>query len=371
MSIGWTIGAFILVLTPIILVHELGHFVAARLSGIRVDEFGLGFPPRAVKLFKRGGTLYSLNWIPIGGFVRPAGEDDPSVPGGLAGASKKARLFTLIAGAGANFIFAALLLWIAFMIGPRRYDRYEIVITGVNENSPALEAGLLVSDVILGVNDVQLREGFELENAVGGMDTLKSEISTSAGTPVAMTVRRGGEELTLFVTPRLPGEFNAEVEGETGIQIAATGIGDGTGIGPIEASTMAIGEIRDVVWLTVQAPVMVIRGQIEPRFARPLSVVGISQLAGQVAAQSAEQNDIFPLLRFTALISIALGLTNLLPIPALDGGRILFVLVEAVRGRRIEPEREGMVHLVGMLFLLGLMVLIIIQDIINPIIPFQ
>ena len=87
MSIWWAIGAFILVLTPIILIHELGHFVAARLSGIRVQEFGIGFPPRAAKLFKRGDTVFSLNWIPVGGFVRPFGEDDPSVPGGLAGSS--------------------------------------------------------------------------------------------------------------------------------------------------------------------------------------------------------------------------------------------------------------------------------------------
>ena len=91
MSLWWTIGAFILVLTPIILIHELGHFIAARLSGIRVEEFGIGFPPRALTLFKRGGTIYSLNWIPVGGFVRPAGEDDPTVSDGLASASKKAR----------------------------------------------------------------------------------------------------------------------------------------------------------------------------------------------------------------------------------------------------------------------------------------
>jgi len=370
MSIGWTIGAFLLVLTPIILVHEIGHFVAARLSGIRVDEFGIGFPPRALKLFKRGNTLYSLNWIPVGGFVRPAGEDDPSIPDGLAAASKKARLFTLSAGVIANFLFALLLLWIAFMIGPKQYDRFEILISGVNENSPAAKAGLLPNDVLLGVNSVALAGGLDIDNAADGMEALKNEISASAGTPVAMTISRAGEEIVVFVTPRLPGEFDAEVEGETGIEIKASGIGEGVAIGPLESAAYAVEEVRDVVWMTAQAPIMVIRGQIEPRMARPLSVVGISQLAGQVAAQSAEQATIFPILRFAALISIALGITQLLPIPALDGGRILFVLIEAVRGRRIEPEKEGMVHLVGMLFLLGLMVLIIIQDIINPIIPY-
>ena len=126
----------------------------------------------------------------------------------------------------------------------------------------------------------------------------------------------------------------------------------------------------DVVWGTLRAPIMLIRGQITPSEARPVSVVGLSQLAGRAAEETASRGDWFPLLWFAAVISVALGFTNLLPIPALDGGRIMFVLVEAVRGRRIEPEREGMVHLVGMLFLLGLMLLIIVQDIVNPIIPF-
>ncbi len=101
-----------------------------------------------------------------------------------------------------------------------------------------------------------------------------------------------------------------------------------------------------------------------------MSVVGISQIAGQAAESSASSGNLFPLLSIAAFINIALGFTNLLPIPALDGGRIFFVLIEALRGRRIEPEREGMVHVVGMLVLLGLMILMIVQDIVNPIIPF-
>ena len=101
MSVLWAIGGFFIVLTPIILVHELGHFWAARLSNIRVEEFGFGLPPRALKIAEKNGTIFSLNWIPLGGFVRPAGEDDPNIEGGLAGASKRARFFVLIAGAGA------------------------------------------------------------------------------------------------------------------------------------------------------------------------------------------------------------------------------------------------------------------------------
>ena len=357
MSLWWTIGAFVLVLTPIILIHELGHFVAARLSGIRVDEFGLGFPPRAVKLFKRGDTLYSLNWIPVGGFVRPAGEDDPSIPDGLAAASKRARFFTLIAGSAANFLLAAVIFWFAYMIGP---PGYEVSIPEVMPGSPAMAAGVLAGDVIVSVN------GREAENS----NVIVEEISGAAGQPVEMTVRRGDQEISLVMTPRLPGEYDAEVEGPTGIRLQTRGTGENVSAGPVQSITMASQTMFDVVWGTLRAPMMLIRGQITASEARPVSVVGISQLAGRAAEETANQRDLFPILWFAGIISVALGFTNLLPIPALDGGRLLFVLIEAVRGRRMEPEREGMVHLVGMLVLLGLMVLMIIQDIVNPIIPF-
>ncbi len=174
----------------------------------------------------------------------------------------------------------------------------------------------------------------------------------------------------LFVVPRQPGEYDPRVEGPTGIRFDSKRTGENTSSGPVESLTLAGQTIFDVVWGTLRAPLLLIRGDISASDARPVSVVGISQLAGRAAEETATERDWFPILWFAAVISVALGFTNLLPIPALDGGRITFVLVEAIRGRRVEPEREGMVHLVGMLFLLGLMVLIIIQDIVNPIIPF-
>lgn len=357
MSIWWTIGAFVLILTPIILIHEIGHFIAARLSGIRVDEFGLGFPPRAVKLFKRGETLYSLNWIPVGGFVRPAGEDDPSVPGGLAGASKRARLFTLFAGAGANFIFALVVMWFAFLLGP---PGFEVTIIEVNPGSPAEAAGLQSGDTFVEINGREVTD----------TSVVVDEISAAAGETVRLIMRRDGEEVPVTVVPRMPGEFNPETEGATGIRLATTQTGENVSNGPLQALQLSIRTVYDIIWGTMRAPLMVIRGQISASEARPVSVVGISQLAGRAAEETADRQDLFPILWFTGVISVALGFANLLPIPALDGGRILFVLVEAVRGRRIEPEREGLVHLVGMLVLLGLMVLIIIQDIVNPVINF-
>lgn len=351
-SFLWSIGGFFIVLTPIILVHELGHFFAARLSNIRVEEFGFGFPPRAVKLTERNGTIYSLNWIPLGGFVRPAGEDDPTVPGGLASASKRARLFVLFAGAGANFIMALVVFWIAFMIGMPA-----VAVDQVDPSSPAMVAGFQTGDVFLEV------DGARAESS----GTIAAIMREKAGEPVAVLVERGEGTELLSVVPRLPGEYDSAVEGPIGVGLMAAPDGQRITRGPGEALVDSATSMWEIVYLTVRVPSMLINGEISASEARPVSVVGISQIAGQAAEVSVTNNNLFPILNMVAFISVALGFTNLLPIPALDGGRIMFVLIEAVRGRRIEPEREGMVHVVGMLVLLGLMVLLIVQDIVNPI----
>lgn len=348
----WSIGGFFIVLTPIILIHELGHFWAARLSNIRVEEFGLGFPPRAVKLFERNGTLYTYNWIPLGGFVRPAGEDDPTIPDGLAAASKKARLFVLSAGAGANFLLALLVFWIAFMIGTPAVE-----IAYVNEDSPAEEAGLMSGDIIYEV------EGSRVENS----GTIVNIVDDNLGEPVELIVERNGEQIPITIVPRAEGDYDPEVEGPIGVGLRFSSDGDRWMRTPVEAAQESVASVLEIITLTVRVPAMLIAGDITAEEARPVSVVGISQIAGEAAETSVSNNTLFPILQMVAFISVALGFTNLLPIPALDGGRILFVLIEAVRGRRIEPEREGMVHIVGMLFLLGLMVLLIVQDIVNPI----
>lgn len=351
-SFLWSLGGFFIVLTPIILVHELGHFFAARLSNIRVEEFGFGFPPRALKLTERNGTIYSLNWIPLGGFVRPAGEDDPTVPGGLAAASKRARLFVLFAGAGANFIMALVVYWIAFMIGMPA-----VAVSDVDPGSPADVAGFQAEDVFLEVN------GVKAETSTVIADIMRSQ----AGNEVEVLMQRGDETELLTVVPRVPGEYDPAVEGPIGVQLMAAPDGRRITRGPGEALVESARSMWNIVYITVRVPAMLINGEISASEARPVSVVGISQIAGQAAEVSVTNSNLFPILNMIGFISVALGFTNLLPIPALDGGRILFVLIEAVRGRRIEPEREGMVHVVGMLVLLGLMALLIVQDIVNPI----
>jgi regulator of sigma E protease len=349
MSFLWAIGGFLLVLTPVVLIHELGHFTAAKLSKIRVEEFGFGLPPRALTLAEKGGTIYSLNWIPLGGFVRPAGEDDPSIPGGFASASKRARFFVLVSGAAANFLFALVLFWIALMV---RTSAIEIA--GVSPESPAMNAGLQIGDLLLAV------DGMEIDK----IEDLQEIVETNAGNEIELLISREGQQLTLNLTPRLPNEYDSTKDGPLGVSLFGP-------MGPGEAAINSANFMWDNIVLTLQIPSMLLSGEVSPQEARPISVVGISQIAGQAAEASATRGSVYPLLTMAAVISIALGLTNLLPIPALDGGRILFVLIEAIRGRRIEPERESMVHVIGMLVLLVLMVFLIFQDIINPIVPPQ
>jgi regulator of sigma E protease len=249
---------------------------------------------------------------------------------------------------------AIIIFWIALMIGPPA-----VTVVDVNPNSPALAAGLQAGDVILEV------EGRLADNS----NVVAAPMYERGGQPVNMRIDRDGQLLDLAVVPRVEGAYDAETEGPLGVRLGAA---EDYRIqrAPLEAAVASADFMVEYTLLFVRLPLLLIQGDIEPSDARPVSVVGISQIAGQAAEASATNRDLFPILSMIAFINLALGLTNLLPIPALDGGRILFVLVEAVRGRRIEPEREGMVHVAGMLFLLGLMVLLIVQDIVNPIIPF-
>lgn len=351
MDILWYIGAFILILSPIIFVHELGHFLAARYFDIEVEEFGIGFPPRALTLFERNGTKYTLNWIPLGGFVRPAGEDDPSVPGGLSSASKTARFSVLVMGAVFNFIFAFFILWGAYSMG-----QSPIGIGEMFEGNVAAAAGLQTGDVFVEVNGKEIQNDSVL---------LISEISENVNNTIEVVYSRDGAVGSVMVTPK-PSDDDP-TRGVLGIQIASIATGEKVRMDASEAATQSLQTIYDVIALTLTAPAKLIEGSLSPQEARPISVVGISQIAGTQARDAFDTGDWFNVLFFTGIISVGLGFTNLLPLPALDGGRILFVIIEAIRGRRVAAEREGFVHMVGMLLLLGLMALMIVNDVVNPI----
>ncbi len=346
---GLAVLAFFIVIGPLILFHELGHYLAAKWNNIEVEEFGFGYPPRLLTLFKIGETRFTLNAIPLGGFVRPVGEDDPDAEGGLATATPWARLQVLAAGSIANFMVGIILLMIMFMVGAPEDVGAQISL--VVEDSPAEQAGLLPEDIIREVNGTPVLESADLVRL----------ITNNVGETIELTIERGGDVFTTELIPR------TEVpEGEGPIGIAFQPLQEVRSYGPIQAFTKTVEQLGQIARGFVEFPALVIQQQIPARFLRPMSPVGISQIGGEAISVSVEENALWPIIRLTAVISFALGFTNLLPIPALDGGRIAFVFIELIRGRPIDPRREAIVHFVGFAVLLTTMLLFVYFDITDP-----
>lgn len=365
---------FLLILNALVFIHELGHFVASRSVNVFVEEFAIGFPPRLFgavwskrekrlrffagsnvpKAEELGGesTVYSLNALPIGGFVRPRGEDDPTARDGMATASKRARIWILVAGSLFNLIFAFIVFIVAF-----RMNTTAVGIAEVKDGSPAQQAGLQVGDIVVSIDGSKIHYSQDLQD----------HIASRRGQNVTLVVMRNGSEVTVNLRPRLP-EETPKNEGAMGV-----GLSQEPAVGPgydwPEAVRSAADEMAYQFRQIINLPGRLIQGTIQPELARPVGPVGMYQATELIVAASAQANTWFPIVQFIGLISIALGITNLLPLPALDGGRILFVLVEAIRGRRIDPAREGLVHLAGMVVLLSVMAVITYFDIVSPIIP--
>jgi len=349
-----------LVLSVLMVAHEVGHFVAAKLAKIRVDEFGLGFPPRLVRLGKRGDTEYTLNVIPFGAFVRMAGENEPGVENGFADKSKKARLAVLVAGPLMNLLVAVIFFGLAFASGwPTATEYKHAMVLRVDADSPAQLAGIQAGDVIVQV------DGIELEDT----NHLSRYVKTKAGQEILLTLRRGSGYSQLRVVPR---EFPPEGQGALGIRITE----EVTKVSlvyapPLEALYLGAKETVSTISFTLSLPSLLLRQGLAPELARPVGPVGIFQMTGSAASQGIETGWWFPLLRLTGALSVALGLTNLLPLPAFDGGRVLFIVIEAIRRKRVDPKKEGVVHWIGLMALLALMLFITYQDIVSPVPTFE
>ena len=454
------LASFGLVLIPLVVIHEFGHFIAAKLVGITVLEFGIGFPPRAKTLFRRGDTIYTLNWLPIGGFVRPYGEDfvKPKTekelsadqqeiiergiknPKSVFQAGPWERMLFFIGGPGINFITALALFIIVALIG-WPFIRADVTVYDVMPNSPAAEAGLQQGDVILALN------GQPVESA----DEFNELLNQQTDKPVNLLIERDGEPFDVSLTARAVESSDTERVYVTGImenmpaegklqvddiiikvddievtsieqlqeytqahenqEIAVTVLrGDETLVIPIAPVVDTDGVVRMGIQIVPVKPAIIgltavnqdvdrytkalplgeaiktgvdefvglhtqlydfvrdlINGDIAPSAARPVSPVGIGQLGGPVLEQSLDENAMYPIVFFAALISVALAVTNLLPIPGLDGGRILFVIIELIRGKPMEPEREGLIHFIGIMLLLGIIAITLVNDIVNPI----
>ncbi len=345
---GISIISFIVVMSILVFVHEFGHFIVAKRNHIIVEEFAFGFPPRLIKLGERDGTVYAINAIPFGGYVRMRGEDDPSQPGSLAAASRWARTTTLLAGPIMNLLLAVVLFAVlAMLTGVPDMSKAGAVVGGLAPNSPAAQAGLREGDRIVAANGTPVQTYTDLQRIT----------SANLGRQVSYEILRDGQTITVQITPRVRPPAG---EGALGVAIAPPPYRPAK---PWEAVATGFQETATLVYLTFQIPATLLREGKPISDAGFMGPVGIAAVTGQVVQSSIALATIKPLLSFMAALSTALGITNLLPIPGLDGGRLLFVIVEAIRRKRIEPMQEGMVHLIGLGLLLILVAMLTVHEI--------
>ncbi|MBI4329035.1 MAG: RIP metalloprotease RseP [Chloroflexi bacterium] len=428
MEILFLAAVTLAVLSPLIIVHELGHFLTAKLFRVTIKEFGVGFPPRLFSIWTGSTTvqvneatsytptpgletvrpgalikvravlqedgsylareigqsrkrpvesdgeivlegkvravqgdrlslapmLYSVNAVPLGGFVRMAGEEDPSIPGSLASKPVWKRFLVMVAGSGMNILLAFLLFTFVATL-PYQTLAGTVVIVEVASGSPAEGAGLRLGDEIAAVDGRPISRTSELGKLV--RERLEKVIT--------LTVTRQGTPLSVSLRPRSDPPVN---QGPMGVVI---GLKDPYAITerlPLwEAPLAGFQQSVLVLALVQQEMGRWVAGQAEPQVSGP---IGIAQMTGEVA-----KFGILPLLQFAGLLSLNLGILNILPIPALDGGRVLFLVLEVLRGgRRISPKKEAMVHLVGFAVLLSLILLVSYFDILRllsgqPLVP--
>ncbi len=343
---------FLSVLGSLVLVHEIGHYVTARYFGVRVLEFGIGFPPRLFKIV-RGDTTYSLNIIPLGGFVRLLGEEDPSDPMSLASRSLVQRAAVLLAGPAMNLLVAILLLSVVYAV-PHDTVQAKVIVESIVPGGVAEGAGLKKGDQILAVGDTEILHAqdliYQVHMSLGDRERWR----------VGRLTEQGLEETYIFVTPPLTWP---DGEGPTGITIANK---DQeivrTSFSVPTAILKAMSQVWDMTLMIQQGLTGLILGNSsgQAEFAGP---IGIAQMTGEVS-----KIGIMPLVAFIASLSLSLAVINVLPVPGLDGGRLFFVLIEFVRGgRRVSPRQEAFVHFLGIVVLISLFLIVSYHDILRVI----
>jgi len=343
MSFGLTVLIFLLVLSVLVFAHELGHFTTAKMAGIKVQEFGFGYPPRVFG-FKRGETLYSINLLPLGGFVKMLGENaSPGDPEAFASKSRRVRAAVLIAGSAMNLALAPILYSASFMVGePVPCETCETVqVYDVRPGEPAARGGMREGDVIRSIGGERVRTAEDVRRLV----------RSAPEREVPVVVGRGGQEVTLNLTPKT---VTNENQGAVGIQLGPEFVLTQYPIW--EAIPLGFQRTGDVLRLFFNGLRQMAMREVDAELSGP---VGIARETGRAAAAGPTY-----LLQFTAFLSLNLAVFNMLPIPGLDGARLLFVLIEgARRGRRVNPQVEGAIHLAGMLLLLSLMLYISVNDV--------
>lgn len=335
----------LIIFSIIILFHELGHFLLAKKNGIKVNEFSLGLGPTIVGI-RRGETLYSIKLLPFGGACMMEGEDGESSDNGAFNSkSVWARISVVAAGPIFNFIMAFIFSFI--IVCATGYDAP--VLSGVSEGYAAEEAGLMEGDTIVKMGNKRIH--FYREISTYGM--------YHEGESVEVTYERDGEEYVTVLTPKYDEELGRYLYGFIGSSVRTK---DTNNI--FVLAKYSIHEVGCWIYSTIGGLGMMISGGVSVNDVS--GPVGIVNVIGDSYEQSVSYGVIqtfLQMLYICVFLSANLGVMNLLPIPALDGGRLVFLIIEAIRGKKINPEKEGMVHLVGMMLLFGLMIVVMFNDI--------
>lgn len=368
-----TIILFILILGLLIFVHEFGHFVAARKLGTKVEEFGMGFPPRLAGIYRGSNgkwrkvignkeldpstaTIYSLNWLPIGGFCKIKGEDDNVLKDEDSFANKKIwqRGSILIAGVSMNILLAIVLLVVGFKVGlPVAVDESvpdsqvrerKVQVMVVSSDSPAATAGIKTGDQILAVAD----------QTVDKTEQVQELSQTHQNQKIIMKIKRGEQEQEVSLTPR---SSFPEDDGSIGISLVETGIvsypwHQAVIKGVVGTFTLLVAIVLALFNIIKN---LFIGAGIAEEISGP---VGIAVMTGQMAKMGYVY-----ILQFIAILSINLAIINLFPLPALDGGRLIFLAVEKIRGKKVGRKLENTIHMIGFVLLILLMLAITFRDV--------
>lgn len=357
-----TILLFIFILAIVVIGHEFGHFIVAKWNGVKVEEFGFGLPPKIWGFKPKGSeTEYNINALPIGGYVKLLGEEGDNRDNPRSFASKKPwqRIAILSAGVTMNFIIAIIAFTVIGMLGSQvaitdsdiesgKYTNISTMITSVSDNSPAKES--------------DLRMGDEIRSIAGKKVVTESEVSklieSNVGKSIEIEVKRGNNVLTKELTPR---ENPPEGQGATGIVIQLTGLQK---LGLFESIRLAFIRIYVIISTTLyvlgQMISSLFTGAKLPPEAEVTGPVGLVQVVGDV-----RDLGIGYIITFIGLISTSLGFFNLLPIPALDGGRILFVIIEWIKKSPVNQKLENQIHMIGYSILMLLILAVTVKDIIK------
>jgi len=352
-----TVIAFILILGLLVFVHELGHFLVAKRMGIRVEEFGFGFPPRLFGV-KRGETIYSVNLIPLGGFVKIFGEDGEEKNSTHSFAAKKAwqRTLVLLAGVTMNIILAILLLSVGYMIGlPQTIDDGQningaiVQITQISAGSPAEKAGIKAGDIVLSAG----APGIQLPDIKKVVD-FQEFIDKNKGKEISVWLKRGQSQFQINIVPRIS---PPQGEGEMGVGLARVAK---IAFPWYRAIYESMKTVFVLIWVIISSLAFIIWKFFSSGGAAGgvVGPVGVYMITGQAA-----QMGFIYLLQLSAFLSINLAIVNALPFPALDGGRVLFLIIEKIKGSPVSESVEKAVHAAGFAFLILLMIVITLKDI--------